>query len=656
VFWSPDDRSPLVSIATAQAVSTSRATARRLSATWTAYALGYCAFKGAGRGFAPTGSPSERPGRSKVRRYPICLARPRIVGSSMDATPSTPDRSGHADADLLASVFEERAEYLSRRELSEWTAEAPRDREILAKLQGPGAKLLIGPRGSGKSTLLKRAYFRLLDSADVLPAYVNYARSLALEPLFHHNANALALFRQWVVFKIIDGVYLGGYELLGTEERLPASLRRLHEAGSHYIRALEVGVESEPSEMVAPSSLLALLEEWTRELRCRRCVLLLDDAAHAFSPEQQREFFEIFRELRSRVVSAKAAVYPGITSYSPYFQIGHEGELVEAWIRPDEPGYLEMMRQIADKRLPDLLRDRLRGREELIDYVALASFGIPRGFLNMLSELLGVEEQETSAPSRQGASSAVSHHAGSVREIFVALAIKLPRFKRFIAVGRDLQASMVEALQRFNATRPVSRKAVTMGIAEPLGPELERIFSFLEYAGLVRKSETVSRGEKGVFQRYAVHYALVLSENALSLGKSYPLQAALAALQSRDAHAFVRSRGSTLLGADFARRCTLDLEPCRFCGAPRPSPDAHFCMRCGRPLTEASVYEELLKASIDALGLTPNKTIGLKKHTSIRTVQDILLDDEMKSLRAVPYIGPVWAARIRRYAEEFVSV
>ena len=79
-------------------------------------------------------------------------------------------------------------------------------------------------------------------------------------------------------------------------------------------------------------------------------------------------------------------------------------------------------------------------------------------------------------------------------------------------------------------------------------------------------------------------------------------------------------------------------------------------MTCGRELTNASVYEELLRAPIDLLPLTAKKQVGLREHTKIRTVQDILLDEESTQLRSVPQIGPIWAARIRRYADEFVSV
>ncbi len=76
--------------------------------------------------------------------------------------------------EALASIFEERAEFLSREDLRRWTRVTANDVRIIRKLRGPGAKLLTGPRGSGKSTLLRAAYFDLLDGDDALPIYVNY--------------------------------------------------------------------------------------------------------------------------------------------------------------------------------------------------------------------------------------------------------------------------------------------------------------------------------------------------------------------------------------------------------------------------------------------------------------------------------------------------
>ena len=564
------------------------------------------------------------------------------------------DEAAVSDEDILASVFEERAENLSADELMKWSTTTPRDREILVKLTGPGTKLLTGPRGSGKSTLLRRAFYELLDSGAALPVYVNYAQSLALEPLFHRRADALKLFRQWVLLKVVVGLHSG---MMDHGVDIPSDLHKLAADAESFINELQRGEEpGEDSPSLGPHELLGRLEAWTKYFGFRRCVLLLDDAAHAFSPEQQREFFEIFRELRSRCVSAKAAVYPGITAYSANFHVGHEAELVEAWYRPDDPHYLDTMRELVRRRLPTEYAARLAGREELIDFLALASFGLPRGFIVMLSQLLGVEEVERQLPTRRSAEEAIAAHAGSVEDIFRSLGDKLPRFTHFVEVGMELDRALLRTLSNYNRSRPVQAKAVSVGLRDPLGPELHRMLAMLEYAGVVRAVDTVSRGVKGVFHRYTVHYALVIRDNGLSLGRSFAVGAILEALKTRDAHSFVRATPSRILGADFASRCTLDLAPCQHCGAARLSEEARFCMKCGRELQNASIYEELLRAPLTKLPLTQNKKDGLLQHTAIRTVQDILLDDESTQIRSVPRVGPVWAARIRLAAEEFVSV
>ncbi len=439
----------------------------------------------------------------------------------------------------------------------------------------------------------------------------------------------------------------------------PQGLAELLPGAREYVRALSAGLDVPGlAQQLGPSELCELLAGWTVKLGRRRVVLLLDDAAHAFAPQQQREFFEIFRELRTRQVAAKAAVYPGITTYSPYMHVGHEAELIEAWYRPDTDDFLEVMRGLVALRLPDALAGVLAGREELVDLLALASFGLPRGFLVMLSELLGVEGDESPGftPTRRRADSAIAAHAESVRSIFTSLSEKIPRYSHFVTVGSELERAIARSLREFNAQRSPNTKAVVIGLADPLGPELSKVLEMLEYAGLIRPQGTVSRGVKGVFHRYELHYAIMLAENSLALGQRGSTPAVISSLRSRDAHAFARSRGSALLGDGFQLRCTLDLEPCQECGAARISESAKFCMTCGRPLTEASLYEELLQTSIEYLPLTQKKREALLADTQIRTVNDVLIDEESREVRKAHRVGPVWAARIRRYAEEFVSV
>jgi hypothetical protein len=553
---------------------------------------------------------------------------------------------------LPTNIFEEWAEHLSKQELNEWSVETSQDQNIIKKLQGTGAQLLIGPRGSGKSTLLRKAYFNLLDAGEILPAYINYSKSLALEPLFHNHANALQIFRQWVLFKIVAGIAETFEE---AQKAMPENLAQYAQIAVDFIHELERGNEPNLENAIAPSALKHLIDGWASDNGFRRCVLLLDDAAHAFSSMQQKEFFEIFRSLKSRTISPKAAVYPGITSYSPNFHLGHDVKLIEAWYKPEEEGYLGTMRELIKKRLPQKQVDDLLKEQELVDYLAVASFGVPRNFLTMISQILGIEEDSPNELRRSLAKQAINENCSVIRGIFQSLSGKLPQYSHFIEMGRALEKAIIKELKKYNKAS-IKQKTVIVGIADPIEPELDKILALLEYAGIVRSIDSISWDNNQSYRRYSVHYALLIEKNALSLGRNYPLSMYITTLTKRELQNFLQRSGTRLLGNDFQTKCILDLAPCQNCGAPRAYEEAKFCVECGEQLSTVSIYEELLKGSIDKLPLPNKKIAQLKKHSSIKTVQDILIDDENQKIRKIKGIGPVWASRIRNAAEEFVSV
>jgi len=420
----------------------------------------------------------------------------------------------------LISIFEERAENLSKNELETWTCLSVAEQQVLNKLKGPGAKLLSGPRGSGKSTLLRRAYFELCKEKTALPIYVNYARALALEPLFQSRANALELFRQWVFAKLLLGIG-------ETNNDLPLSIddatKELIRKAAGFVHAMEAGKTPESAPFAfGPSQMLTILGELASNIGVTRSVLLLDDAAHAFSFRQQQEFFEIFRELRTRQVSAKAAIYPGITSFSANFHVGHEAEVLEAWLHPESPSFLETMREIASLRVPENLLAMLGpSRPEYIDLLALSSFGLPRGFLTMLSSVIDEAQKGSHSSLRKIVLDAIAVHAESVEAIFHNLALKLPRFLHYVNIGEELHTQAQNAVRAFNSGKLSSSKAVVVALGLPFANELDKVLKMLEYSGLIRKQSDLSKGEKGQYQRYSLHYACLVATTSLALGRSY---------------------------------------------------------------------------------------------------------------------------------------
>lgn len=177
----------------------------------------------------------------------------------------------------------------------------------------------------------------------------------------------------------------------------------------------------------------------------------------------------------------------------------------------------------------------------------------------------------------------------------------------------------------------------------------------MEYAGLIRRIEDLSKGVRGNYRRYLLHYACVISGNALSLGKNYKLSYIVEALQRPNAHALVKTKPQTLLGNDFTARCTLALPPCPQCGTQRMTEDQKFCMSCGKELRAASIYLELLKSSVGKLPL-PKRKIQALQQAGIQQIQHVLSDETQRFRKPGSSIGPVWAKRILTVAEEYVSV
>ncbi|WP_152552125.1 P-loop NTPase family protein [Actinokineospora spheciospongiae] len=524
----------------------------------------------------------------------------------------------------------------------------------MAKLKSTGAKLISGPRGCGKSTMIRLAYYQALDSSDVLPVYVNYAKHLAIEPIFKSRPDAVDLFRQWVIAKVVIGL-----EQTQIEADIPSPiyLRSMISSSHRLVDDLEVGYIPTEIPRISPTQLIAFINEQVEFVRRKRAVLLFDDAAHTFSAQQQREFFEIFRQLKTRSVAPKAAVYPGVTNYSSNMHIGHDAEILEAWYRVDDPAYLETMREIVSRRLPaEIVAEFEKDRLGLLNYLALASFGMPRSFLTMLQEVLELDEDAGKhiAPQRRRTDSSIERNVAIVRGVFESTGEKIPRYSNLIVEGRRLEGAFIERLAQINTNKTIHQKTTTVGVRRPLTKEFQQVTDLMAYAGIIRQLDSQSRGSD-VYERYEVHSGFVIASNALSLGRSPSTREITISLTKRPSSLLVRGKPETYLGNDYRSRCTLNLTPCSNCDTPRVSEDAQFCMRCGKPLIDKSLYKEMLQRPVSDLPIPEAKKKALAK-TNLATIQDILLDVDFKQLLRGHYVGSIWAKRIFSAAEEYVSV
>lgn len=559
------------------------------------------------------------------------------------------------------NIFVEQAEYLSEDSFKRWNIEHPDEIMIIKKLSQSGAKLITGPRGSGKTTLLLKAYNKLCnsDESTSLPIYVNFKASLKIEPLYRKNSNAVYWFNQWLLFKIYQGIHK---TLSDMEVEYPDSLKFKKNDVDILISHIELGtIESIKREIALT---IAILEEEIQKilqiLQKNHCVLLLDDAAHAFSAEQQRDFFDFFRQIKSRYVSPKAAIYPGITSYSSTFHVGHDAEEIDVWIKPESPGYIDFMTGLLKRRLPQEVYQVLAAKQDLLEILCYSAFGIPRALLNMIQTFSkDLSENGDSRYEikydRTSVLKAVRSCLDQSMNIYLSLKAKLPIYEKFIDNGELIFTRIIDTIKDYNKGKSERDQTVVIAINKPLSTELSKVLSFFQYGGLLMPRENLSKGEKGVFELFSVHYAALVERNAFMAQKSITTANLAMALKKRNAHSYKRITPKVLIGTeDVANFFPLSLPPCQVCGAPRVSEHARFCLECGAQLKTASIFEALIKNDMSVLPLTSRRVATIKKHSSIRTIKDVLMDNGNTELRKVPQIGPYWAKKIISYAEEYL--
>lgn len=419
-------------------------------------------------------------------------------------------------------VFTEQAEYIPKDSFEKWTTTHIDEDMIIKKLSHGGAKLIVGPRGCGKTTLMLKTYFIALKSKNTLGVYVNYKSSLKLEPLYKNDSSAQYWFNQWMLYKIAEGI-LTAVTAIKQEKKIDNFYNK-----SDIIRnlsMLEMGRVDKlnDDDMLTVESVVEKIEQCLVALKKIRCVLLLDDAAHAFSSQQQQDFFELFRQIRRKNISPKAAVYPGVTNYSSTFHIGHDAEEIDVWMKPNADKYIDFMHSILKNRFNEEFYSKLSADMNLINLLCYSSYGIPRTLLNVISKFCieqknGTDELDITNFTAQKVVKEIKEAFKSTYNIYESLKFKLPMYSSFIDLGDKVYEKMLVILKEYNknfSNDPMKQSSI-IAIKKPIASELEKIFGFFQYAGLISLVSQSNRGDKGVYQLYELHCSAIIDRNVFS--------------------------------------------------------------------------------------------------------------------------------------------
>lgn len=309
------------------------------------------------------------------------------------------------------SDFFYRTEDIGPKDVLKYFVETEEDRAAINQIKGRTPTVLVGSRGVGKSFLMRVAEHELAaeyNEKKVVPVYVTFVTSSLL------RSGDPDQFRHWMIARICRAV-LRKVRKMGLLSSTPSSANILAglPAGhsdtdglADLIRAYEESWKT-PGEFVDSSGIPDIedvkeaLEDLAEDLGISRFALLMDEAAHIFLPTQQRQFFTLFRDLRSHCVTCNAAVYPGVTSYGDTFQPTHDATMVSLSRDINDTDYVGSMRQIVEKQADSSLLKRITKNGQNFSILAYAATGNPRLLLKTVADAPNMNSTEVNSVIRE---------------------------------------------------------------------------------------------------------------------------------------------------------------------------------------------------------------------------------------------------------------
>lgn len=417
-----------------------------------------------------------------------------------------------------------RTEDIKPEEVMQFFVETKRDREIVNLLKARNPVILAGSRGVGKSFLLRVAEIELQkgDSGSrILPVYVSFTRSSLI------NTKDPQQFQHWMLARICTRLHralmnagmviapLRGLSILagGSVPEVPMAQTKLEELITKY----EDSWKSDPEEVDA--SLIPSVEDFRdavedicSEIGLSRIVILIDEAAHILLPEQQRQFFTLFRDLRSPYIVCKAAVYPGVTSYGDTFQPTHDATMLT--LERDILGaeYVATMREIVEKQAESSILADIVRHDKNFTLLAFAANGNPRVLLKTLAKVPKLNSNETNTVIRE-------YYRNDLWSEHSTLPEKYSGHQHLIDWGRQfIEGTVLPELQKKNNQYLEQDKQSTafFWIHRDAPQSIKEALKLLAYTGIVSEHASgirASRSEIGT--RYAVNLGALLSLEAI---------------------------------------------------------------------------------------------------------------------------------------------
>lgn len=512
-----------------------------------------------------------------------------------------------------------RTEDLRAEEILNLFVPTGRDLQLLSELKSPNPMIIEGSRGTGKSFLLRVCEQQQISEFPkdrVVPVYTSFVKSSLL------SAKNEQQFQHWMLARLASRILRTLYQL-GLLARPIASAAVL--AGGAFDKngnetALEKvaqryedsyknpGIAVNDSVVPDVESFKDAIQDLCEELDIQRINVLFDEAAHIFRPEQQRQFFTLFRDLRSPYMTCNAAVYPGVTSYGPSFEATHDARIESLNRDIHASKYREEMREIVLKQAGTELQVDIEKSGENFDALAFAVSGNPRLLLKTVASAGRIRSSDVQPVIKD-------FYRNSIWAEHSALAERYPGHKELIDWGRTFveQHAIPDATLKNDTWRQEGKSERTcyFWVHRDAPEAVREALRLLAYTGVITKLDSgvvATRREIGV--RYAINIGCLAAPSSSPVAYITELRRDLTIKryteygQNFPAFTEIATKVGKMIDADLS-----------------------------------TSLNKLLSVPVSALDLTQHQLTALAS-IGISTIGDALSSSESTFQRA-PYIGPV---------------
>lgn len=412
--------------------------------------------------------------------------------------------------------FKLRTESIKDTEITDLAVRNENDEKIIAALISSEPCLLEGSRGTGKSFLMKIAQLELEQSnSETLSVFISFNISSLI------NTSDSLQFYHWMLAKTLralmnklrkNGLSISNYsksllsndmqtDCVNIENGLKDIVKKFEQS---YNNVSDIDISSLPDIEDVKEAISQICEENKLE----RIYFFFDEAAHVFRPEQQRQFFNLFKDLRSAYITCNAAIYPGVTHFGESFEPIHDCSYQVLDRNITDTNYLQYFRDMVFKQADANTQKTISANAALFNTLSLSCGGNPRILLKTIQDLNKFNTQDVNKEIKE-------FYRTKIWSEHTELGDKYKGHKDLIDWGRDfLENTVIPAIEANE------KSSVYFWVDKDVPETVKESLRLLTYTSIIKKVDTSIRAHGKLGVRYEVKYGCIIALQANPIAES----------------------------------------------------------------------------------------------------------------------------------------